>query len=96
MIGGALVALGGIGFVYPVMAMEQRLQAAIGASPASVREVAGAPVREWKPGEFRCAEGWPCSARCDGAVMLYTKWDRGWYLCFDRNEKLVSIEESRT
>ena len=99
----AALILGGLALLWAValfvgfpMLYARKVEALLGQDLETVRGQLGPPTQEWDAG-FRCAPSLPCSPSKaqGGPVFLYSDGAQGWYLYFDKGERLVATEAVR-
>lgn len=84
-------------FWVPIYQLERDVVRLAGEPIEVVRAELGVPTKEWSSESFQCAPAWPCHGEPKGgAILLFSKWDRGWYLYFDRDGRLRTIEPTRS
>jgi hypothetical protein len=74
----------------------QKVRALVGQKIPVVEKQLGPPTRDWAQNGFQCADNYPCEGQARGGpVFLYADGRRGYYLYFDGEKVLASVEKVR-
>lgn len=88
----SLFLLTPVAFIAPVVLMNRAVGASMGRDLPQVLALCGPAIRQWEPGAFSPAREWPTTREWKrDSVLLFMRWDRGWYVFFDEQGKAVDF-----